>query len=160
MNILQEADKNINKLTLVKRPISISTDYRLMYKISLILLVLKLNCIKSKSSLFRIHFIMWFIKNEQNMNNFYKNIDSQNIINVTNWSIEPSIIRAVRYALAEELILRDTEKYILADKGIQFVDKIMKDDNLFQKEKSFLQALGKRTVTDEKIEELLKNIKV
>ncbi len=89
MNILDEADKDIYKITLIKRPISISTDYRPMYKISLILLVLRLNCINSKGSLFKIHFIMWFIKNDKNMSSFYKNIDSKNIINVTNWSIEP-----------------------------------------------------------------------
>lgn len=160
MNILEEADKNINKITLIKRPISISTDYRPMYKISLILLVLRLNCIKLKASLFKIHFIIWFIKNDKNMSSFYKNIDSKNIINVTNWSIEPSIIRALRYALAEELITQDTGKYVLSNKGMKFIDRVLEDNMLFQKEKAFLKALGKRKITDDKIEELLKEIKV
>jgi hypothetical protein len=160
MNLYEEIEKNPKKITLTKRPIPLSVDYRPMYKITMILLVLKLNCTKSKSTLFKIHFLVWFIKSKEHMLLLYKHIDSKNIINVTNWSIEPSVIRAIRIMIAENLISKDNDKYILSDIGESFINKILDDKDIFKQEKDFLKSIGKQMITDAKIEKMLKEIRV
>jgi len=156
--MFDEIEKKISKITIKKRPIAISVDYRPMYIITLILLILKLSSNKNQATLFKIHFLIWNLKNEKNMNEFILDIGNTQVINVLNWSIEPTVIRAIRYMLSDKLIIKKLDKYILDQNGNNFIDIILLDDSILEREKLFLKALGKQTITDKKLEEQLRNI--
>ena len=62
---------------------------------------------------------------------------------------DPSINRAINYALSDNLILRQANgNYRLTHKGKSLVDKIKKDDDLLITEKNYLNFLRYRLTED------------
>lgn len=148
-------NSRINHLSFTKRAIPIPADYRPLFKIGHILLILSLSCRGNKSSLMRLHFFCWAIKSEGNMstvndwikNNFNKDFHI--------WGIEPTVNRAIVFAAAEQLIEDSGGDYSLTSKGENLSKLIQKDKLLFPSEKAFLVGVGKNTITELRIKELM-----
>ncbi len=127
-----------------------------MHKIALILLFLKLNCKASTSTILKIQFFNWVLKNKEMRNKLIPQTtdkEAKYLLKVLH--LDPAVTRAVQYALAEKIIsLEKNGKIKLTDLGIKLVDEIIINDDLFIDEKQYLIKLGK-TVSDVQIENTL-----
>jgi hypothetical protein len=151
-------DLFIKKLSFTKRPIPIPADYRPMYKIALIVLILRLCCRSNKSSLLKLHLFSWALtsKKHTNLLNDYINNNFRGDFSV--WGIEPALNRALQFACAEKICeLSDGKQYTLtSDRGVQFFNMLMADKELMEDEKNFLNSIGKNTITDTRINAMTK----
>ena len=82
------------RITFSKKPISIPPEYRPSYTIGLIVLILKICCQSSKSSLLKLHLINWALKSDENRNSLKKFVLSNYTESSKTWGIEPSLNRA------------------------------------------------------------------
>ena len=147
---------NINKIKFEPKPIPISAEYRPMYKIALIIMVLKLNSRNQTASLLKLHLFSWILKSDENQTKI-KNLIKTNFKNGINvWSIEPHLNRALIIAEEEKIIKLENGKYSLIEKGELLYDKIDKDDTIFENEKSILSFIRQK-ISEQKIERIAKN---
>lgn len=147
----------INKLSFVKRPISIPPEYRPLYKISLIVLILKICCRGEKSNLLKLHLFSWALTSDSNMNEVRGYLESDFQTDFTIWGIEPTLNRALQFAVSENICdLTNGRIYGLTEKGTKFYDQIMQDMELLIKEKDFLKYVGKMQLTDSRINAMTK----
>jgi len=150
-------DVRIKNLSFTKRPISIPADYRPMYKIAKIVLILK-NCCRSEcSDLLKSHLFSWALKSQRNMDKLKEYVTNNFTTEFSVWGIEPALNRALQFAVAEKICeLVDGKKYQLTEKGNKFFDLINKDDELFVEEKAFLKFIGKNKITDKRLQTMSK----
>lgn len=152
------SEVSIQKLSFTQRPIPIPADYRPMYKIALIVLILKICSRSEKASLLKLHLLSWSLKSEANMNKTREYIASNYKRDFSVWGIEPALNRALQLAVGENLCkIVDGKSYKLTTRGSQFFNMIISDIELFQKEKAFLEYIGKNKITDRRIAEISKN---
>lgn len=141
-----------------KRSLPIAADYRPLYKIGLISIILKKVCIGNKSSLNKLHFFIWSLKSRRNIDFMKSIIDTDNGPEIISWGVEPALNKALNYCLSEGLLVMDGDKYLLTKEGSDFAKRIEKDTELFSEEKAFLDYLGKRRVTESYINHLTEKI--
>lgn len=68
---------------------------------------------------------------------------------------DPSVNRAVKYAIADKLLIQlKNGTFRLSDKGKKFVLDIEKDDSLLNNEKQYLDKYSKK-LTNDKIDVLM-----
>jgi hypothetical protein len=137
-----------------KRALPLPADYRPMYKIGLICLVLDLASTGGKSSLSRLHFFVWALKSAKNRKFIQDVIDLGGRDDIVTWGVEPALNKALLFGVSEGLFDTRGDKYLLSDKGTQFAKIIKKDSGLFVNEKLFLSKIGKRAVTEGFMDEL------
>ncbi|MDO6814001.1 hypothetical protein [Tenacibaculum soleae] len=147
------------KITFSKKPISIPPEYRPSYTIGLIVLILKLCCQSSKSSLLKLHLINWALKSKENQESLRKFVHSNYTETSKTWGIEPSLNRALNYSVHEGICSISKGKYQLQEKGELFYSKIIKDTEYLNEEIEFLNFLGKRKITDNRIDSIYKKWK-
>lgn len=148
----------IKKISFTKRPIPLPADYRPMYKIALIVMILKLCCRAETSTLLKLHLFSWALASEENMNQLNNYIRSNYKDEFSIWSIEPALNRALQLAVAEDICdLHNGKNYKLTDKGDKFFKMINADKELFKQEKEFLLRIGKNSITDSRILQMTKN---
>jgi hypothetical protein len=141
-----------------KRHLPINVDYRPMYKIGLIIIILTKVCIGNKSSLTKLHFFIWALKSKKNME-FIKNVIESGITSdIISWGVEPALNKALGFGVAEELFALHDDKYALTKTGIELSKKIEKEPDLFIDEKIFLEFIGKRKVTEAFMDQLTSNL--
>lgn len=148
----------MDKITFTKRHIPIYPEYRPLYKISLLLLILKKCCRANKSSLLKLHLIYWGINKDDNLKEI-TNLISKKSFDLQFWSIQPSLNRALDFAIASNLCLRIGDRYELGEKGDKFVSLIIKDNELLSKNKYRISKIEKR-VTETIINNLTKEWKL
>jgi len=134
-----------------KKPIPIPAEYRPIYKIAQIVLILKLSCIGNKASLLKLHLLSWALKSDYNRKKLLGLIQSNFEENLKTWGIEPALNRALSYTVAEKLCKIEKGNYLLTEKGKLFYDKIINNGEILHIEIDFLKQLGKRKITDNKI---------
>ncbi|MCT4579801.1 MAG: hypothetical protein N4A35_00160 [Flavobacteriales bacterium] len=147
------------KITFLKKPISIPPEYRPSYSIALIVLILKTCCQGSKSSLLKLHLINWALKSTENKESLRKFILSSYTETSKTWGIEPSLNRALNYSVHEGICAIINGKYELQEKGEKFYEKIIADTEYLEEEIKFLNFLGKRKITDNRIDSIYKKWK-
>ena len=147
------------KITFTKKPISIPPEYRPSYMIGLIVLILKICCQSSKSSLLKLHLINWALKSNENKNSLKKFVLSNYTESSKTWGIEPSLNRALNYSVHEGVCSIIDGKYQLQEKGEVFYQKIIKNTEYLKEEMDFLNFLGKRKITDNRIDLIYKKWK-
>ncbi|MDO6596885.1 hypothetical protein Q4512_08150 [Oceanihabitans sp. 2_MG-2023] len=147
------------RITFSKKPISIPPEYRPSYTIGLIVLILKICCQSSKSSLLKLHLINWALKSDENRNSLKKFVLSNYTESSKTWGIEPSLNRALNYSVHEGICSISDGKYQLEEKGEVFYQKIIEDPEYLNEEIDFLKFLGKRKITDNRIDSIYKKWK-
>ena len=147
------------KITFSKKPISIPPEYRPSYSIALIVLILKICCQGSKSSLLKLHLINWALKSNENKDSLKKFVLSNYTESSKTWGIEPSLNRALNYSVHEEICSIENGKYLLLEKGEIFFSKIIENPEYLNEEIDFLNFLGKRKITDNRIDLIFKKWK-
>ncbi len=143
---------DIKNITFIKRPVSLPPDYRPIYKISQIVLVLGMCCRGNKASLLILHLFMWAMKSERNAMQINNWICNDNY-NLPVWGMEPTLNKGLQYAVTEQLCEKHRFSYKLTDKGLNFFQLIVADAELMQVEKQILTSIG-RKITNKKINSL------
>jgi hypothetical protein len=140
------------RLSFTKRPIPLPAEYRPMYKIALVVIILKFCCRAETSNLLKLHLLSWALTSAKNMNELEAYISSNFQNDFSIWGIEPALNRALQLAIAEDICeIIDGKKYKLTEKGNRFFDLIEADSELFKIEKAFLASVGKNQITDKRI---------
>lgn len=147
-----------NKLSFIKQPIPLPAEYRPMYKIGLIVIILKICCRGESGNLLKLHLFSWALASEKNMSELQSHIDSDFTTKFSIWGIEPALNRALQLAVAENICdLIDGKNYRLTEKGNIFFEMIDTDSDLFAIEKAFLGRIGKSRITDARINSMTKH---
>lgn len=132
----------MEKIAFVRRPVPIPADYRPLYRIGQILLILKLNCRASTSSLLKLHLFHWGLKNERNRVVLQELVAGGRTSSLVIWGFDPALNRALQFAVSEEVCSLRDGKYVLTDKGSRLASAFLLED-VYQAEKEFLLSLGK-----------------
>jgi hypothetical protein len=149
---MEEQDLIIKKLSFTKRPIPIPADYRPMYKIAILVLILRLCCRSETSNLLKLHLFSWALTSDQNLLKLREYVTSNFQTDFSVWGIEPGLNRALLLAIAENICeVVNGKNYKLTEKGFRFYELINADNELFDKEKTFLNFIGKSKITDNRI---------
>lgn len=136
------------KIIFSQKKISIPTDLRPMYKISLILMMLKLNGYSKKLSYLQIQYLNWAMKHREKIEELNLSNDELPFDTIR---LDPFIDIAIEYCIGEKLIqLTKQGKLELTVKAEVFINKIIKE-KLLKDEYSILKDIGSRKITDEKI---------
>jgi hypothetical protein len=144
----------IKNLSFTKRNIPIPADYRPLYKIGHIVLILFLSCRSSKATLMKLHFLCWTLKTKMNMTTVQGWIKNNFNSELHIWGIEPTVNRALKFAIADGLIEDHVGEFVLTERGVVLAKAIIKDKELFMLEKVFLQSIGKNIITEQRIKDL------
>jgi hypothetical protein len=139
----------ISRIFFIKRPIPLPPDYRPMFQIVQIVMILGYCCRGNRSNLLKLHLFSWALKVDENSKKVrdwvYNNFQTDFSI----WGIEPTLNRGIQYAIAEEMIRHVSDKFELTEKGINFFNLIKKEKDLLKPEKDFLNIIGKKITDDE-----------
>ena len=131
----------MTKLSFHRRPMPIFAEYRPMYKMSLILLVLLLSSRSGKSSFIRLHLFNWALKDDKRKDLLLKSSKDKSLdLNI--WGFDPSLNIAVQFALAEKLVERDGGSIMMTSLGKEYTKKLFEME-IMKDEASFLVLLGK-----------------
>lgn len=129
--------------TFVSKPVPIFPSYRPMLRIGQNLLVLKLNSYGNKASLLKLHLFSWGFKELNNLSAIQSFAASNSQERIRFFGIEPTLNRALSFAIYDGLIDLKKGVYVLTSKGNFLADKILDDNELFIIEKPILKAIGK-----------------
>lgn len=142
----------IRKVSFRERPITLPADYRPMYKIAMITMVLKLCCRAERASLLKLHLFSWCLTSEKRMKQLMAVVQRDFAGDSIMWGIEPALNRALLISVAEGICLHgERGTYVLGERGKTLYDLIAAEKELFEVEKAFLQSLGKNRITDTRI---------
>jgi len=142
------------RITFKKKPIPLPVEYRPMYQIAIISMVLRYCCRGNVANLQKLHLFSWSLYSESNMSELKKLVENDYRTHIPHWAIDPALNRALVYAVEDKICeLTSNKKYKLTTKGISFVDLIELDNDLFQQEKLFLNQIGKQ-ITDDVVDKL------
>ena len=146
MNIVDFPFQAIETMTFNARPQPLSAILRPIYRISLIALVLKINCRSDTASFLKLQFFNWLLKSPSLQKLFGDKIINNGVFSLELIHIDPMVNLALRYAIADKLIsVTNNCKYKLTNKGHEFVDQILRDkQSVLNVERELLVGIGKR----------------
>lgn len=72
------------------------------------------------------------------------------------WGFDPALVIALRYALAENLVIQISNGYQLSAKGLNFVNLLMSDLDIFVQERAELAQIGSK-ITETMVERVAKD---
>ncbi len=141
-------------ITFTERATPLYPNYRPMYKVSQILLILHYNGYAGKASLLKLHLFSWALKSDKNLEDLKLFVTSNYQNKLHFFGIESTLNRALNLAYAEKLVDFKNGSYSLLDKGKEFAKSLDIDDELFVNEKSVLQLIGKK-IPEKRINNLI-----
>lgn len=141
----------------IKRPISLPSNYRFFYQISVVLLILDLCCAKNTgASMLKLQLLAWALRDDEGYASLIKVTKlKDHKHNFNFWALDPALNRAIEFALADSFLNLKNEKLISAPKGDEFLKYILEND-IFIQEKEMLKKFGK-SVTETFVNTVLKN---
>lgn len=144
----------VKSVRVERKPIAVPYNYRIMYKITQLLLIIYYCCSSRKGcSLHKLHMISTAITSKKDHERLTSFIDGiQNIMIIR---FDPTVNRAVTLALAEDLLYRQVNGlFKLSVKGKKFVEDLDKDKTLMVREKELMKLISTK-LTEEKISGLM-----
>ena len=144
----------IDTLTFSPKPNPLPASLRPIYRIALIILVLKTNCRNNTASLLKLQFFNWLLKSSSMQELIEEKLTHQSIFTLELIHLDPMVNLALKYAFADNLIFVTTNsKYKLTDKGYEFADRILRDKQpVLAGERELLVRIGQR-VSEVKLRE-------
>ena len=136
----------VEALTFESRPQPLSATLRPLYRVSLLMLVLRLNCLRGTASLLKLQFFNWVMKSKNLRDHISRLSRTQSVFMLGIIHMDPMVNLALKYAFAEGLVtVTRNSKYKLTDKGQQFTESILSDsEEPLAAEREFLEDLGSR----------------
>lgn len=127
------------------KAVAVPYNYRISYKVSLICLIINMCCMRGGCSSAKIHMINVAIGDKEVQGDIIKLVEGRYLMSSIPLRFDPSVNRALNYALSDELILRQANgNFRLTNRGKALVEKIKEDDNLLIVEKMYLNSLKYR----------------
>lgn len=140
----------INKISFKKKPIPIPAEYRPMYQIAIIVLILYNCCRSNTSSLLKLHLLSWSVFSLKNMAYLSFFLRSNYAGQKPTWKIDPALNRALILSIADGFCeITSNKKYKLTPKGIGFANILNSDNELLSVEKDFFKKIGKQGLTED-----------
>ena len=120
--------ENAEKITFINRPIPVPYNYRIVYKISKIILIIGETCKRGGCSTIKLHIVSNAISSNKALKELEKFLeDNTNIVSIVRF--DPALTRAVNYALGEQIIdIQANGKLKLNEKGKKLYEEIMNDN--------------------------------
>jgi len=129
------------QVTFKRKPVPIPADYRPLYKIALVLLILDRNSRGKKASIMKLHLFSWALKSEISKDRLINALELGTLPDI--WSFEPSLNRALTFAEAEGLCeVVNKKNYKITKKGKEFLDMVINEQDVFKTEQEFLNKVG------------------
>lgn len=141
-----------------RRPIAQTVDYRPIWKIGQLLLVIRDGASTAGCSLLKLHLFSWVFQSYKSKEKLIKWIASDFESEMSIWTLSPHVNRAIAFAIGEKLLKEEKGKYTLTLKGNQYLTKIDSIEEVYSNEKKVLNRYGK-IVSDSKIDKLAKDWK-
>ena len=137
----------------IRRPSSVPGELRMTWGIALLLMIV-LNSRSKRTSLQRLHVLNWASRSAINREIFEGILTGEKSASDFIPRVEPSLNRAIQFAVAEKLVVIDQGKRVaLTARGFGTAEEINKGDALVA-EKSFLKRI-KSVATERRIDQLL-----
>lgn len=130
------------------KPDAVPYNYRISYKVAQLCLVISKCCSgRSGCSLIKLHIFSSALNTKEYMKVLEDYLHDK--IPYMLVRFEPSVNRAIKYAIADELIIQlKNGTFRLSEKGKKFVIEIEKDKSLLIKEKQYLNEYSKKLTND------------
>lgn len=119
----------------------IFAEYRPLYKLTQILLVLYINSRGGKSSLIRLQLFNWALKDEKRIQIMIESARERSLV-VSVWGMDPSMNSAIQFGLAEGMIKKKNNGISITEYGNIYVGTLIKGDE-FKEMYSLLIDIGK-----------------
>ena len=85
-------------------------------------------------------------------------IKSPAAIDLRLWGLEPSLNRALVYAISDNLCRYEKGNYVLTNLGEEFIELIYSDNDILKEQRVFLNTIGK-SVTEKLVNNISKSWK-
>lgn len=151
---MEELFDKVKYVRVKKRDIPVPHSYRIIYKVTQILMIID-NCCPARKgcSIEKLQIISDAIISEKSLKNLINFIEGKSLFIAIRF--DPVVNRAISYAISEELIVMQKNKlFRLTTKGKKYVESINSDDNIYKYEKYVMSEIG-YFLTEEKIKELM-----
>ena len=115
-----------------------------MWRVALVVLLLKQACRGNSSSLRKLHVLDWAVRSKHGRERIVAFLNGSRPALFSPVRFDPALLRALQFARAEKLVNAKRENIILTQKGINFAEEIEKNSDIFSKEKMILGDMGKK----------------
>jgi len=144
-----------------EQPIPLQPQLRVIWGLSILVLILHICCRRERSSITRLHLLNWAVRDNENRERLIALLENRWSPFVNLIRCEPGFNRAIEYAIAESLVevvdgSNDLRIHLL-NKGRQLANEIIAEENCLQDEKVFLREKCS-SVTEELAKSLLRQI--
>lgn len=131
---------------LKSKPISISPEYRVEYKVCMLVLILYFSCRKNKASINKINYIMNLLSTHISMVNINLLNSAEN-----NYSdLDKTLNKVINLAIIDDIVKVDEGEVLLLDKGMELVEFIIKN-LLFIEEVKLLKNKKKDFISENRL---------
>ncbi len=146
MTAIEFPFESVDKMTFEHQPQPLPANLRPVYRIVIILLILKVSCRATTASLLKIQFFNWVIKNSSLQELIKDNLPHQSVFTLALIHLDPMVNLALKYAVAEDLIsVTSNSKYTLTIKGDEIATNVLSSDqSLLSNERAILTKIGQR----------------
>lgn len=141
-----------------RRPLAQTVDYRPIWKIGQLLLIIRDGASTAGCSLLKLHLFSWVFQSYKNKEKLQDWIISDFESEMSIWTLSPHVNRAIAFAIGEKLLKEEKGKYTLTTSGNRYLKKIDTIVEAYSDEKKVLNKYGK-IVSDAKIDKLAKDWK-
>lgn len=131
---------------LKSKPIAISPEYRVEYKVCMLVIILYFSCRKNKASINKINYIMNSLSTHISMENisFLKSA-------VNNYSdLDKTLNKVINLAIIDDIVKVEDGEVILLDKGMELVEFII-NNSLFDEEVKLLKNKKKDFISENRL---------
>ena len=142
------------KIKFINRPIAVPYNYRIIYKISQIVLILGMICKRGGCSNIKLHIISNALSSHNVLKDLEKVLDNRKeLLPVVRF--EPALTRALNFAIADDyVVVQANSKFKLTSKGKELYEQIMQDKEIMILEKKDLENI-KDKIDDRVIEKIV-----
>lgn len=134
--------EGVKKVSVVNRPIPVPYNYRIIYKIAQLVLIMGKCCGRCGCSLEKLHMISVALTSNNEVKKLLSFIDGTSK-EYTLVRFDPAVNRALNFALAERILYKQSNGLLrLGDNGKKFFKEIMNDKELLWLEKNNLDKIG------------------
>lgn len=125
------------------KAVAVPYNYRITYKVSLICLIIDLTCVRGGASSTKIHMLNVALNDSSVREDIDRLIQGNYLSESIPLRFDPSVNRAINYALSDDLIVRQANgNFKLTTKGKLLVEQINSDESLMVTEKLYLRTIG------------------
>ena len=129
------------KLTFNRKPMPIFAEYRPLYKVVQLLMILSLTSRGGRSSIIRLQLFNWTLKSDQRRQRLLE-VSKTGTLEIEVWGLDPALNAAIQFAIGEGLVKQNGAVISIENKGKEFLNGVL-DDDLIIGDKEFLNTLGK-----------------